>query len=63
MKIMVPTSVHPMYSRVPVFRAFPCQGRGSSTSRIESAQNTENTSSRIVGDKRDVERGGHGGLE
>jgi hypothetical protein len=44
-----PITVHPRKSRVPVLRAFQCDGRVSRHRRIPNAQNKGNPGSRIVG--------------
>lgn len=48
-KTVFPTSVHPIYKRVPVLRAFQCHGRGSSTRTMERAQRTAKATSRMFG--------------
>ena len=48
MKTVFPTSVHPIYKRVPVLRAFQCQGRGNNTQIMERAQRTGKAGSRML---------------
>jgi hypothetical protein len=47
-KIMHPTRVHPRKSKVPVFRAFQCEGRDTKHKVIAMAQNVGYAGSRIL---------------